>query len=265
MPEYSIKGGEQGAKRLDILFNTLEGSTNEFLNRAELNQGIHCLDLGCGNGGVSFLLADLTGSEGQVLGLDIDQKNIQIANETASKKNIENISFQRFDAYELDNNNEYDLVYSRFLLSHLASPETVLNRIFDSLKTGGTILVEDTDFTGHFCYPNSAHFDQYVSLYQKLLKIRGGNANRGQELVGMLEKAGFTDIEFTISQPAHTSGNGKLMAEITFEAVFQSLIDEQLIDKKEFSEIHKGLIEFRKREDTLMSLPRIFQVKARRE
>ncbi len=264
MPEYSIKGGEQGAKRLDILFNTLKGSTTEFLHRAELKRDIHCLDLGCGNGGVSFLLANLIGVNGRVLGLDIDPKNIQIATETAKEKGIENIAFQHFDVYKLEKRNKYDLVYTRFLLSHLSSPETVLNRVFSSLKAGGTILVEDTDFTGHFSYPSSVHFDRYVSLYQQLLKKRGGNANRGKELIAMLEKAGFTDIEFEVSQPVHTSGNGKLMAEITFEAVFQSLVDENLINGEEFSTIHKGLVEFRKREDTIMSLPRIFQVKAQR-
>ncbi len=264
MKEYSIKGGEQGAKRLDVLFNTLEGSTKEFLNRAEVKKDIYCLDLGCGNGGVSFLLANLVGPKGYVLGLDLDQKNIQIATETATVRDIEHVAFQRFDVYELESKHEFDLVYSRFLLSHLASPEPVLKRAFEAIKPGGTILIEDTDFTGHFSYPNSVHFDQYVSLYQQLLQKRGGNANRGQQLVGMLEKAGFTDIEFEISNPAHISGEGKLMAEITFEAVSQSLIDEKLIDEREFSNLHQGLIEFRKREDTIMSLPRIFQVKARR-
>lgn len=264
MQEYSIKGGEQGAKRLDILFKTLEVSTKEFLDGAQIKQDIQCLDLGCGNGGVTFLLAELIGQKGHVLGLDFDEKNIQIATKLALNKNIENASFQCFDVYELTKENEVDLIYTRFLLSHLADPEKVLNRAFEALRPGGIILVEDTDFTGHFSHPKSEYFDHYVSLYQQLLEKRGGNANRGQELVGMLKNAGFTDIEFEISQPVHISGDGKLMAEITFEAVSQSLIDEDLIDEEEFSEFHNGLIEFRKREDTLMSLPRIFQVKASR-
>ena len=125
-------------------------------------------------------------------------------------------------------------------------------------------MIEDTDFTGHFSNPKSGYFDQYVSLYQDLLRKRGANANLGQDLVWLLKEVGFTEVKFRISQPVHISEEGKLMAEITLEGISQALIEEQLITAKKYARIHSELVKFRKREDTMMSLPRIFQVTAKR-
>ena len=262
MKEYSIQGGDEGSERLDILSRTLEKSTREFLKTAGLNKAKSCLDLGCGTGKVTMMIAEIIGGEGQVLGVDINELNIHTAGNSAKAKEIKNVSFEVFDVYEFKSRTKYDAVYSRFLLSHLASPKIILENILQLLKPGGKLFIEDTDFTGHFCYPGSDYFDQYVSLYQDLLKKRGGNANLGQSLVGLLQDMGFSNIKFQLSQPAHISGEGKLMAEITFKGISQALIEEHLITKEEFANIYSELVKYRKRNDTIISLPRIFQVSA---
>jgi len=262
MREYAIQGGNEGSIRLDILSRTVEKSTEDFLKTAGLNGAKNCLDLGCGTGKVSMMIAKKIGNQGQVLGLDINELNIQAAIKSAKAQQIENVNFQVFDAYTLKSTTKYDLIYSRFLLSHLTNPNTVLENALQSLKSGGKLLIEDTDFTGHFCSPKSDYFDKYVSLYQDLLKKRGANANLGQRLVGLLKDLNCTNVKFQISQPAHSSEEGKLMAEITFKGISQALIEENIITKEEFVKIHSGLVEYRKRKDTIMSLPRIFQVVA---
>ncbi len=93
-----------------------------------------------------------------------------------------------------------------------------------------------------------------------MLKKRGANANLGQHLVRLLKDLNCGNVTFQISQPAHSSGEGKLMAEITFKGISEALIEENMITKEEFDNIHAGLVAYRKREDTIMSLPRIFQV-----
>lgn len=262
MKEYAIHGGNEGSTRLDILSRTIEKSTENFLKTTGLTGVKNCLDLGCGTGKVSMMIAKLIGDQGQVLGLDINELNIKAAIKSAKIQQIDNVNFEVFDAYQLNSGTTYDVIYSRFLLSHLANPRTVLENALQSLTPGGKLLLEETDFSGHFCSPKSGYFDAYVSLYQDLLKKRGANANLGQRLVGLLKDLNCTNVTFQISQPAHSSGEGKRMAEITFKGISEALIEENMIKKEEFVNIHTGLVEFRKREDTIMSLPRIFQVVA---
>ncbi len=262
MKEYSIQGGNEGSERLDILSRTIEKSTREFLKTAELNTAKSCLDLGCGTGKVTMMIAEIIGDQGQVLGVDINELNIHNANKSAKTKEIKNVSFEVFDVYKFKARTKYDVIYSRFLLSHLTNPKLILENILQLLKPGGKLLIEDTDFTGHFCYPKSDYFDQYVTLYQDLLKKRGANANLGQGLVGLLKDTGFSNVEFQLSQPAHISGEGKLMAEITFKGISEALLEEHLITEEEFARIYSELVKYRKRNDTIISLPRIFQVTA---
>ena len=264
MIEYTLQGGDEGANRLDILSNTLQLSTENFLKTLGIHEGANCLDLGCGTGRVTCIIAKIIGNRGNVLGLDINEKNIQLAVESAKAKAIKNVNFKYFDAYLLREKFVYDVIYSRFLLSHLTNPKKVLQNTLDALKPGGLILIEDTDFAGHFSNPKSDDFNHYINLYERLLRTRRADANIGQKLVWLLNEVGFTEVKFQISQPVHISGKGKLMAEITFKAVSESLVEEGFITESEAIRIYSSLVQFRKRGDTMMSLPRIFQVSAKK-
>ena len=264
MKEYTIYGGDLGKSRLDILSSTLHDQTTKFLEWGAVRAGLKCLDLGCGGGHVSLEIANMVGPSGTVKSIDADERKIDLASRLCRSKGLMNVDFQVMDAYQLIGFHEYDLIYSRFLLSHLSSPELVLQNAFSALKKGGIILIEDTDFSGHFSIPSNPAFDRYVSLYQWLLLKKNADANRGQQLMSLLRETGFNEVEFQVSQPAYRSGEGKLMAEITFSGITQSLLDEALIDQKEAEGLLKDLIAFRKQEDSIVSLPRIFQVKAKR-
>ena len=264
MGKYSIYGGKKGNKRLEILSGTIRSGTTCFLEKAGLKAGMNCLDLGCGMGDVTLAIAKRIGDNGHILGVDIDRQSIQLALGSAELSKLKQADFKVYDAYELDDKGTYDMVYSRFLLSHLSNPKAVLQKIWLALKPKGKVLIEDTDFSGHFSNPLSIHFNSYVSLYQRLLEKRGADANLGQKLVWLLKEAGFVNVEFQISQPTHIGGKGKLMAEITFDGISKALIEEDIISIDQAKNIHSGLVNFRKRNDSLMSLPRIFQVSATR-
>ena len=77
---------------------------------------------------------------------------------------------------------------------------------------GGTIVIEDTDFAGSFCYPTCAAYERYKELYQELVERRGGDSNIGPKLPAMLRRAGIQGVELNVIQPAHIHGEGKLMA-----------------------------------------------------
>ena len=50
---YAIRGGEEGARRLDLLAHALEPTTDAFLAWRRDHAGMTCLDIGCGAGHVS--------------------------------------------------------------------------------------------------------------------------------------------------------------------------------------------------------------------
>jgi ubiquinone/menaquinone biosynthesis C-methylase UbiE len=73
MERYVIRGGRSGYQRLQMLARVQNPNTLEVLRQAGLCPGMHCLDVGCGSGDVTFELARLAGPDGSATGLDMDR------------------------------------------------------------------------------------------------------------------------------------------------------------------------------------------------
>jgi predicted O-methyltransferase YrrM len=262
--DYAISGGKHGKARLNLLARVMLPTTSQFLNRVGLVQGMKCLDVGCGGGHVSLLMASMVGPDGKVVATDTDKEILKLAKEDAEIAKIDNVEFRQVDACLSQWREEYDLVYARFLLSHLSEPAKCLQSMVRACRTGGVIALEDVDFIGSLCYPACAAYDRYVELYKNVVRRRGGDANIGPRLPTMLRKAGLQTIELNVVQPTHIEGEGKLMASITMERVSAAVVSEDLATQREVRQIVDGLNTAAADSETVISLPRIFQVWGRR-
>ena len=259
-PSYIIQGGQQGADRLKVLANATWPTTEPFLREAGLSSGSKCLDVGCGNGDITSRLFYLVGPAGEVFGVDFDQRIVEIARQSVAQLGLR-VSFRALDVEkeELDGG-PYDFVYARFLLSHLQTPEAAIRRMHAVLRPGGTLAVEDVDFRGHFCHPESPAFQRYVELYTQAGVKRGVDPLIGPRLPELLEKEGFTDVRLRVVLPTFRSGDGKQMALLTLGAIQESVVATGLADLAEVRRLLMKLQRFTEDERTIMSLPRIFQV-----
>src|SRR6478672_6703456 len=125
---YIIEGGEEGKKRLDVLGAVLNPYTKDLLEKDAL-QGKDFLDLGCGSGTVSLMVAPLLQPGGTVTGVDFDPEIIQLAQEDAAALQINNAVFHIGNVNDMDYHQKFDVVYCRFLLSHLQNPFDVLKKM----------------------------------------------------------------------------------------------------------------------------------------
>jgi hypothetical protein len=159
---------------------------------------------------------------------------------------------------------QYDLVYVRFLLTHLTDPAAALTRITPRLAPGGVLVVEDIDFTGHFCHPESPAFRSYVDWYTLAVQARGADPNIGPRLPSLLVGAGLDAVEMHVVQPAGATGEVKLIAPITLENVADAVLTAGLTTPDAFAETVDELYEFANADGTVLSLPRIVQAWGRR-
>src|SRR4051812_34936819 len=164
---YSIRGGKEGKKRLDLLARVMLPTTMRLLNRVGLIRGMRCLDVGCGGAHVAISMSRVVGSEGRVLGTDTDAEILALAREDAEAAQVINVQFQQQDACARLWHEEFDVAYARFLLSHLNEPENCLAAMVEACLRGGTIVIEDIDFAASFCYPTCAAYERYKELYQE--------------------------------------------------------------------------------------------------
>jgi SAM-dependent methyltransferase len=242
----------------------LQPTTLQLFERVGLKAGMHCLDVGCGGGDVTLELARAVGAGGRVCGYDFDAEILGLARRDAEEAQLHHVEFQVADALSHQSEPIYDLVYARFLLTHLPDPARGLVGMISAAKPGGCIVVEDIDFDGHFCYPPNAAFQRYFDLYVQAAHYRGADPYIGIKLADLFFAAGLEDVQVNLIQPVHLEGEGKRIAQITMERIAGAVVSNGFATQAEVDQVVAELAEFTAQPNTLMSLPRIFQVWGRR-
>jgi ubiquinone/menaquinone biosynthesis C-methylase UbiE len=121
-------------ERLRRQAELLESITSSVLDRVGLRSGMRCLDVGCGPGEVMRLMAERVGPAGHVLGIDVDGKLGREALGVLISKGYRQCSFieGNVDSLEQILSDRFDLVFTRFLLTHLDDPILALRSCFRS-------------------------------------------------------------------------------------------------------------------------------------
>lgn len=104
------------------------------------NEKLDILDVGCGTGVISLLLAEL---EHSVTGIDLSEGMLEKAKEKARNFNLP-IVFKNGDAENLPFEDEaFDVVTNRHLLWALPNPEKAISEWKRVLKPGGKVIIID--------------------------------------------------------------------------------------------------------------------------
>ena len=261
---YVLRGGRAGAERLHLLNRSKWPTTEQLLGSVGLRAGMRCLDVGCGSGDVTLKMAALVGEGGEVVGVDSDRAILRLAEQEAERLGLP-VVFRHLDAEELAEESAYDLVYARYLLSHLPRPERVVEAMARALRPGGLLVVEDVFFPGHVCYPANAAFDRYLQLYQAAARSReGGDAAIGPRLLGMALDAGLAEVRVGLVVPTFRDGEGKRVAQVTMEHIREAVVGGGLATSSEVDAIVAELGAFAADDRTLMSMAPTFQVWGRK-
>jgi SAM-dependent methyltransferase len=220
-----------------------------------------CLEIGCGGGDVARDLAGMVAPSGRVLATDIDDVQLDIARDES--RAIPNLDYRRSDITQEIPEGPFDLVHARFVLTHIADPAAALGRVKSALKPGGALVLEDIDFRGHFAFPDCPALDRYVALYTEIVCRKGGDANIGPRLPGLVASAGFSDIRMNVIHPAGVEGEVKLMTPVTMENIAGAVVSAGLASQNEVKNIADALYAFARTPGTVSGAPRIFEVWAK--
>jgi trans-aconitate 2-methyltransferase len=107
---------------------------NKIIAELVLNGSERILDLGCGDGTLTRLLAERV-PDGFVMGIDSSKGMIEIAKGLESK----NTSFQLLRINEMDFANEFDVIFSNATLHWIIDHKNLLKRSYKALKKHGYI------------------------------------------------------------------------------------------------------------------------------
>ncbi len=182
-------------ERLRLQAEVAQPLERQILEQHGLKPGMSVLDLGCGPGFVTRMIAQMVGT-GQVLGADLNDDLLKMAFDSLAKQPLPNLSFQKANIYDLAAlNQKFDFVYCRFLFQHLEQPMLALRQIQSVLKPGGTLLVLDVDDGWVSLYPDHENYELIFKMQQLYQKNLGGDRFIGRKLHAFFSDVGLGGIE----------------------------------------------------------------------
>lgn len=104
-------------------------------------EGDRVLDVGCGLGDATQLLAASVGPNGYALGVDIAPRFIEFSREDAAQAGVENARFEVHDVQSTAFDETFDYAFSRFGTMFFASPVAALRNVSRALVPGGTLCM----------------------------------------------------------------------------------------------------------------------------
>ncbi|HET8664746.1 MAG TPA: methyltransferase domain-containing protein [Nocardioides sp.] len=257
---YLIRGGREGRERLRVLGRVMRPTTLSLLERAGVTSGMRVLDVGCGGGDVTFDLASLVGLTGAVTGIDIDATKIDLARADAEQVGVTNLEFRVGDVNDGLGEEEYDAIYVRFVLTHLRDPEAAVAIMARALRRGGRLIVEDIDFRGSFCEPETPAHLRYKEIYEESARANGGDPRIGVRVPAMLVAAGFRRVQPHVVQPAELEGESKLMPALTLENIKATAAKHGVATEEEIEALADEMYAVARDPLVFVSNPRIVQV-----
>jgi len=166
--------GERLVPGVDGLEELYTEHMSRYLLASALSEGKRVLDVGCGCGYGTHLLARAGAAE--VLGVDISPEAVDFAGGRYSR---EGLSYRVMDARRLDLECCFDLVTCFELIEHVAQDEVVVRSISGLLAEGGICLIStpnaETYVAGGEGGSNPYHCREYSSdEFEALLKTAFG-------------------------------------------------------------------------------------------
>ena len=141
------------------------------------------LEIATGPGYVAMALARRCR---EVVGVDLTEAPLAIAERTRQQRGLRNVTFRTADAEELPfADGEFNIVVCRFAFHHFQNPSSVLSEMCRVCPPGGTIALEDL---------YASEFPERASYYNHFERLRDHSHTRAlapTELIALLARAGI--------------------------------------------------------------------------
>jgi trans-aconitate 2-methyltransferase len=175
---YSFGETDLAAERLRVVAEVFDPTSEPFVSGAVRNRPRLALDLGCGPGFTTRLLSRITRSD-RTVGVDRSEASL-------SRARASSIAGEEYFAADVavlplgiaGIGAQPDLIYARFLASHLPEPGQTISGWAKELEPDGLLLVEEVEDIS----AKVAAFDEYLNILSQMLAWHGNELCVGARL-----------------------------------------------------------------------------------
>ena len=193
---YVMGHTDNERRRLALQGSIINPLTEAFLRRAGISAGMRVLELGCGIGEVSLIVARLVGPHGQVHCIDIDTDSLEIARGRIRSAGHDQVTFEQIGVTEHTPAWPYDAVVGRHILLHAPDALAILQKAVALVHTGGLIAFQEHDISFHpQGYPELPFAFSILELMMEFWHRAVPRPNIGAQLFWLMQEAGLPPPE----------------------------------------------------------------------
>jgi trans-aconitate 2-methyltransferase len=175
--KYAFGDTDLAAARLATVAQVFAPTSRSFLSNFAQRSFDVALDLGCGTGRTTHLVAEVL-RPGCTVGMDRSESFLSLARPSAK----DGISFVRHDVTAVPFPTvAADLIYCRFLVSHLSHPQGQVAKWSTQLRSGGILLLEEVEWIR----TTDPVFGLYLEMVAAMLERQGSKLYVGPLLKAM--------------------------------------------------------------------------------
>jgi SAM-dependent methyltransferase len=139
---YTFGDSDLAAQRMALVARVFEPSSRALLARAVPSGAGSALDLGCGPGHSTRLVAGVCRPR-RTVGVDGSERYVELARATTTDPTV---GFVHHDVTRLPlPEAPVDVVYARLLLAHLPDPPGLVERWRSQVRSGGVVVVDEVE------------------------------------------------------------------------------------------------------------------------
>lgn len=188
-----------------------------------LGAGWSCLEIGAGAGTVACFFSDVVGPAGRVVATDLDLRHCEAAGRGNVELRVHDITTDSLEG-EL-----FDMIHARSVLLHLRDPSAAAEKLFEALKPGGWLFLEEVDnatsITVSPSHPIAPVFDDTTRRIKLFLTEAGiFDAYFGRKLPALFERLGLVDIDNEVSTRVVAGGEPAARLMAMTEAGFRDFV-----------------------------------------
>jgi len=206
---YALGHSDEELERLRTQARLIDPITQRFFREAGIEPGMYVLDVGCGAGDTTMLIAEMVGGGGGAVG--VDRAEAAIAAARAKGRERTNLTFIEGDPVEMRFDRAFDAVVGRYVLMFQSHPATMLQRSASHVRPGGLIAFHELDYGGITSSPSLATFDRLTHWTAETTRLYGADPHMGAKLLAAFVTAGLPTPEVRVEAP---SGKGADSADL---------------------------------------------------
>ena len=189
--EYALGHSSRELDRLAFQGSVFAPFTLQLFTQAGIKPGMRVLDVGSGSGDVSFLVADLVGKDGHVLGVDRSAEAVERARARAIRRNYSNVSFALGDPSAMPFDQPFDAIVGRFVLMYQDDPVWSLREITKHLRANGLVVFQELDSSTCRSCPAVPVFEEAARWLREALRGSGARPDLGLEMHSLFLDSGL--------------------------------------------------------------------------